>query len=106
MDNATIKRVNKIFSDIKLEIELFGEENNVTWNRIKTRNFYISNTLRYNDKYIIVFKSYNTIVGFVDYTENVFYEIGKYSRTTSKQMTQIYNSLFDDCIRIFVPLEV
>ena len=107
MDKITIKRINKIFADIKLEVELFGKENDITWKRIKTRNFYISNTFRYNNHYIILFKSYNTIVGFVDYTENVFYEIGKYSRTTSKQMTQIYNTLFsDDCTRIFVPLEV
>ena len=107
MDNIKIKRINKIFADIKLEVELFGKENDITWKRIKTRNFYISNTFRYNDHYIILFKSYNTIVGFVDCTENIFYEIGKYSRTTSKQMTQIYNMLFSaDYTRVFVQLEV
>ena len=79
---------------------------NMTIKRIKTRNFYISNTFRYNDHYIILFKSYNTIVGFVDCTESIFYEIGKYSKTTSKQMTQIYNMLFSaDYTRVFVPLE-
>ena len=107
MDKMTIKRINKIFADIKLEVELFGKENDITWKRIKKREFYISNTFRYDGHYIILFKSYNTIVGFVDCSETIFYEIGKYSRTTSKQMTQIYNMLFSaDYTRVFVPLEV
>lgn len=107
MDYMTCTRLNKIFKEIKQEVELYGHENGIKWQRIKTRNFYISNTFRYNDHYIILLKSYETIVGFVDCTENIFYEFGKYSRTTSKQMTQIYNMLFSaDYDRIFVPLEV
>ena len=39
-------------------------------------------------------KSYKTITGYVDLDEGVFYELGKYSSTTSKQMTQIYNQVF------------
>ena len=93
MDNIKIKRINKIFSNIKFEVELFGKENGITWKRIKTRNFYISNTFRYNDHYIILFKSYNTIVGFVDCTENIFYEIGKYEPNleTIKKISLYFN---------------
>lgn len=55
-------------------------------------------------------KSYNTIVAFmlstVDSNGNElleFYEVGKYSRTTSKQVTQIYNSRYSDkAERIYV----
>lgn len=39
-------------------------------------------------------KSYNTIVAFYDYTKNCFCEIGKFSATTSKQCTQIFNEYF------------
>lgn len=39
-------------------------------------------------------KSYYTITGFVDLDNGIFYELGKYSQTTSKQMTQIYNQVF------------
>ena len=107
MDYMRLKRLNRTFADIKHEVELYGKENGIKWKRIRNRNFYISNTFRYNEHYIILFKSYNTIVGFVDETENMFYEIGKYSRTTSRQMTQIYNMCFSkNYPRVFVPLEV
>ena len=46
-------------------------------------------------------KSYNTVVGVVikawfenDITLIELYEIGKYSRTTSKQVTQIHNQVY------------
>ena len=45
-------------------------------------------------------KSYNTIVAFA--YQGQFYEIGKYSRTTSKQVTQIYNRFFSNYDRFFV----
>ena len=38
-------------------------------------------------------KSYNTVVGLIDDINGIVYECGKYSRTTSKQFTQICNSL-------------
>lgn len=44
--------------------------------------------------------SYSTIVGFVH--ECVVYEIGKYSRTTSKQFTQICNTYFSEYDRIYM----
>lgn len=37
----------------------------------------------------LLFKSYDTIVGVI--VDGKFYELGKYSRTTSKQVTQFCN---------------
>lgn len=39
-------------------------------------------------------KSYFTIVGLVDHEEKVVYELGKWTRTTSKQVTQICNQVY------------
>jgi hypothetical protein len=39
-------------------------------------------------------KSYQTIVAIIDHDERKLYELGKYSQTTSKQVTQIHNSMF------------
>lgn len=46
--------------------------------------------------------SYSTCVAIVDETNKVFYEVGKYSRTTSKQITRIYNELYSDYERVFI----
>lgn len=71
----------------------------IRWEQFRQCNAYISQCLQ-NRFYLI--KSYSTIVGIVDDQEADFFEIGKYSRTTSKQMTQIYNSRFRDCDRHYV----
>lgn len=46
--------------------------------------------------------SYKTIVGYFDCDEGVFYEYGKYTPTTSKQITQIYNKLWSRFDRVLV----
>lgn len=43
---------------------------------------------------IRLIKSYNTVVAFYDETTHCFCEIGKFSRTTSKQLSQIYNKYY------------
>ena len=53
------------------------------FNRVKQQNFYIANV---GDNTIL--KSYNTIVGII--TNDKLYQV-KYSRTTSKQVTQYCN---------------
>ena len=53
--------------------------------RIKQQNFYVT---RYNGTRIL--KSYNTIVGIIT-QNNRLYQV-KYSRTTSKQVTQFANN--------------
>lgn len=60
--------------------------------RVKQQNFYV-----YEKQYEYrILKSYNTIVGFIH--RGTLYET-KYSRTTSKQVTQYCNNLpFYDCV--------
>ena len=60
----------------------------ITWKRFRHCNSYISNCIL--NRYFLV-KSYNTIVAVIDDQEGELYELGKWSRTTSKQVTQIFN---------------
>lgn len=54
-----------------------------------------------NDEYnVLPIMSYTTVVGF--FYDGVVYEIGKYSRTTSKQFTQICNAYFSSYERIYM----
>ena len=99
-DVFTEEEVNAIIDELE-----YHDDDNI-YRQFRTCKFYIGDTRRYYipeevDIFIIPLKSYKTIVGFVDCTNKVFYEVGKYSRTTSKQMTQVYNSLFNDCIRLY-----
>ena len=60
----------------------------VEWKQFRHCNAYISNCL--NNRFFLV-KSYNTIVAVIDDQSGELYELGKWSRTTSKQVTQIFN---------------
>ena len=71
------------------------------WERFRSCNAYIAHepiTVRDDETgewhTIRVIKSYNTKVAFYDYTTQCFCEIGKFSVTTSKQCTQIYNTYY------------
>lgn len=61
---------------------------NVTWKQFRSCNAYISNCL-FNRYFLI--KSYNTIVAVIDDQQGLLYELGKWTKTTSKQVTQIFN---------------
>lgn len=103
-DIFTEEEVNTIID----ELEYHNNEN--IYRQFRTSKFYIGDTRRYYipeevDIFIIPLKSYGTIVGFVDCTNKVFYEVGKYSRTISKQMTQAHKAYFYDCIRLYVDRE-
>lgn len=43
-----------------------------------------------------IVKSYNTLVAIIDHTHHKFVRLGKWSRTTSKQSTQIHNTYCRD----------
>ena len=58
----------------------------LNFNRVKQQNFYIANV---SDSTIL--KSYNTIVGIITHNDYKLYQV-KYSRTTSKQVSQYANS--------------
>lgn len=68
------------------------------WKQFHHCNAYVSNCI--NNRYFLV-KSYNTIVAIVDDQQGEFIEFGKYSRTTSAQVTKIHNELFSDTMRLF-----
>ena len=58
------------------------------WKRFRSCQCWISECI--NNRYFLV-KSYNTIVAVIDDQNGELYELGKWSTTTSKQVTQIYN---------------
>ena len=79
----------------------------LTYYQFRSCNAYIANeyiTVRDDetgeDHEIRLIKSYNTTVAFYDYDTNSFCEIGKFSRTTSKQLTQIYNQEYPRSERV------
>ena len=57
------------------------------------------------EAHVIPIRSYNTIVGFADIDNQVVYEYGKYSRTTSKQFSQICHTRFPNYERVLVDVE-
>ncbi len=64
---------------------------------VRSMNAYITDLVIINDKIYRFVKSYDTIVAIYDYDENTYTEFGKYSVTTSKQVTVIFNIEFRRC---------
>lgn len=60
----------------------------IIWKRFRHCNAYISNCIL--NRYFLV-KSYNTIVAVIDDQQGELYELGKWSTTTSKHVSQIFN---------------
>lgn len=60
----------------------------ITWKQFRHSKAYISNCL-FNRYFLI--KSYSTIVAVIDDQQGELYELGKWSTTTSKHVTQIFN---------------
>lgn len=73
------------------------------FNRIRSMNAYTTDAIEIDGNYYRFLKSYNTIVGIVDYGNNTFTEFGKYSVTTSKQVTVFYRALPSCITREFNP---
>ena len=79
----------------------------IEWDQFRSCNAYIGSTQYIADEHgtthmIVPIRSYRTIVGFADLTLDDFYEYGKYSSTTSQQVTKIYNRDFKYMTRNFV----
>ena len=93
--------MNKILAnDIRNQLQ--AKRNHTVWKQFNHCNAYtayekITVTIGDTDYTVTPIRSYETIVAF-EYDGTV-YEIGKYSRTTSKQVTQITNRL--GCSRNF-----
>lgn len=98
MDSIIANGIVEILESIKC--------NNIPWVQFRYCNAYTTGyydiciSVNGEDYNVIPIKSYSTIVGFVHMS--VLYEIGKYSRTTSKQITRIYNTYFSDCKRVYM----
>ena len=58
------------------------------WVRFGSKQMWVSNCI--NNRYFLVI-SYNTLVAVIDDQQGELYELGKWSVTTSKQVTQLYN---------------
>lgn len=58
------------------------------WVRFDRKQCWVSNCIK--DRYYLVI-SYNTLVAVIDDQNGELYELGKWSVTTSKQVTQLYN---------------
>ena len=67
---------------------------NLEWKQFRHTNAYISNCIL--NRYFLV-KSYNTIVAVIDDQIGELFELGKWSPTTSKQVTQIFNMTDSEC---------
>lgn len=66
----------------------------VDYERFNQCNAYISDLILSNLNSFRLIKSYNTIVAVINIETGEYIEFGKYSRTTSKQVSQIYNTYY------------
>ena len=76
----------------------------VNWSRFNHCQAWVSEPLKHNNVTFRLVKSYNTIVGFINLNTCEYIELGKWSRTTSKQVTQIYNAMFRSFERKFIDI--
>ena len=58
------------------------------WTRFGYKQMWVSSCIK--NRYFLVI-SYNTLVAVIDDQNGELYELGKWSPTTSKQVTQLYN---------------
>lgn len=93
-----------LVNDIRNQLQ--ANRLNIKWNKFNSCNAYIGELTEViigNDSYMVYpVMSYTTVVGFC--CKDGFYEIGKYSRTTSKQVTQIFNSYYSHMERFYTKL--
>lgn len=92
--NYVCECVKKKTNEIRNKLQKMSY--NIEWTQFRSMNADIGNfvfvNVEDNDFLVKPFQSYTTIVGFVDNMTHTFYEIGKYSRTTSKQVTIFCNT--------------
>lgn len=87
MNNTTVNEIRNKLQQMTHDIE---------WEQFRSMQADIGTPVFVNvdaNEYLVQpFQSYTTIVGFVDNMTHTFYEVGKYSRTTSKQVTVFCNT--------------
>ena len=80
-----INATTKLLSD---KLITYQNIYNRIWRQFGYKQCWVSECL--NNRYFLV-KSYNTIVAIIDDQNGELFELGKWSRTTSKQVTQLFN---------------
>ena len=87
--NATIDRLrNHLASECYMR----------KWTRFGSKQCWVSDCIF--NRYFLV-KSYSTIVAIIDDQNGQLFELGKYSVTTSKQVTQLFNMSDIESYRTF-----
>ncbi|MBO7695415.1 MAG: hypothetical protein J6T10_22550 [Methanobrevibacter sp.] len=99
---------NDIVNQLQTEIHYLENEKNGVygdtklWERSWSAKcwFKFSKVIIGNDEYFVTaLRSYDTVVGFI--LDDTLYEVGKYSRTTSKQITRYFMKLKKDLKRVY-----
>lgn len=92
----------RLVNDIRNALQ--AKKNKISFRQFRSCQAWIGDgitvTIGNEDFWVVPIMSYETIVGFAEGFQ--IYEVGKYSRTTSKQFTQICNQVYDNLERIFV----
>lgn len=87
--NWTIDYLKRLLAD-----ECYGRK----WKRFGSKQCWVSDCIK--NRYFLV-KSYSTIVAIIDDQNGELFELGKWSSTTSKQVTQLYNLCDAVCYKMF-----
>ena len=87
--NWTIDYLKRLLADAS-----YGRK----WTRFGAKQCWVSDCIK--NRYFLV-KSYNTIVAIIDDQNGELFELGKWSPTTSKQVTQLYNLRDAECYSKF-----
>lgn len=102
MKTKASKNIKTNFANLDTVIKWYSPKLN--YKRFNHCNAYISEVVFCSAENVTfqLIKSYDTIVGFVNLDTKEYIELGKWSRTTSKQVTQIYNTMFKSFDRKFI----
>lgn len=100
----TIKLLTEIYKDFNSNIGSYK------WNQFRHCNCYTTEDSVIFEtsggvEYLSPIRSYSTVVGFVNRLTHEVFECGKYSQTTSKQFTQMYNALYNGYKRYYVDID-
>ena len=88
------EQINAIAKNLLYKLDTFNRK----WKRFGSKQCWVSDCIK--NRYFLV-KSYSTIVAIIDDQNGELFELGKWSVTTSKQVTQLYNMSDIESYRTF-----
>lgn len=93
----------RLANDIRNALQ--SKMHRVEWTQFRSSSAYTGTmqvvTIGNKDYFVIPFRSYDTIVAYTDFDSNIMYEVGKYSTTTSKHVTQYFAQETRACERVY-----